>query len=69
MNPYFLFPADPMNERRIDENFRDQAKAVTDAGYGYAILNLEGDKIFSPRVMTPFKQDNVVYRCRWRTER
>jgi len=66
MKPYFLFPADPLNKRRIDEAFQDQAKALTDAGYGYGIVNLEDDSIFSPRggtlPQTPFKQDKIVYR-------
>jgi hypothetical protein len=66
MNPYFLFPADPLNHRVIDCDFQLQAKALTDAGYGYAILNLEDDSVWSPRgglvAQTPFKQDNIVYR-------
>jgi hypothetical protein len=62
MNPYFLFPSDPLNKRKIDEAFQDQAKAVTDAGYGYAIVNLEEDTIFSPRAVTPLGQDRIIYR-------
>jgi hypothetical protein len=62
MNPYFLFPSDPLNTRRIDEAFQDQAKTLTDAGFGYAIVNLEDDRIFSPRAVTPLGQDNLVYR-------
>jgi hypothetical protein len=62
MNPYFLFPADPLNERVIDVEFQPQAKAVTDAGFGYSILNLETQVIRSPRAVTPLGQDNVIYR-------
>jgi hypothetical protein len=62
MNPYFLFPSDPLNARRIDEAFQDQAKALTDAGFGYAIVNFEDDRIFSPRAVTPLGQDSIVYR-------
>ena len=66
MKPYFLFPADPLNKRRIDEAFQDQTKALTDAGFGYGIISLEDDSVFSPRggalPQTPFKQDKIVYR-------
>jgi hypothetical protein len=64
MNPYFLFPSNPLNKKRIDEAFQDQAKALDAAGYHYAIVNLEDDTIylgFGPS-STPFKQDKVVYR-------
>ena len=44
MKPYFLFPADPMNERKLDETFRDQVATVdreewfkvTQIGCGFA---------------------------------
>ncbi len=64
MKPYFLFPCDPLNSKKIDEAFYDQAKALDAAGYYYALVNLEDDAIylgFGPS-STPFKQDKVVYR-------
>ena len=63
MKPYFLFPADPMDERKLDETFRDQVTALSTAGYNYAVVSLVDDTItWLPNYPTPFKQDNVVYR-------
>jgi len=62
MNPYFLFPTDPLNERKIDDAFRDQAKAVTDAGFGHSIVDLNTQIIRSLRAVPPLGQDSIIYR-------
>ena len=63
MTPYFLFPADWMNERKLDETFRDQATALSTAGYNYAVISLESERITSLHgYPTPLGKDEMVYR-------
>lgn len=67
MNPYFLFPSDPLNKRKIDEVFREQAEAVSVVGYKYAIVNLNEGTIYSPPNVPLieqliWKENRVVYR-------
>ena len=57
--PRFLYPADPLDPRRIDEMFAPEAAALAEAGFATSVVQLEG----RPRLTPPISpEERVVYR-------
>ncbi len=62
MKPHFLFPASPLNQGVIDEDFQDQAAALKNAGFETSVLT-DDMKIVGPLSDIDGDPDvRVVYR-------
>lgn len=59
----FLYPADPLSPRRIDEMFAPEAAAVREAGFATSVIELEALPAGRPRLTPPIGSgEHLVYR-------
>ena len=59
----FLYPADPLTPRRIDEMFSPEAAALREAGFATSVIELEALPAGQPRLVPPIVSgERLVYR-------
>jgi len=62
MKPHFIFPCDPLNDRRVDAVFADQHDALLAAGFNCSVVDLDDPRITFGKNKQAVLRELCVYR-------